>query len=299
MFVLKKKRYKFHVELNLEELTEVSFSKGVLLAKVRQLDGGNFVDLSERREVQNHRVRYNAKFGFPCKMNANANSGILETCKCRISIRMEEKGGKQFRKLGFADVNLAEYAGAGPSTQRYILQPYDQSHRLDNSILKVSLNITLKEGDTIFQRPLTRHQPIELPGEKETKTAQKLQEEQQQQQQQLEQQPIVEVEATTPTSSSSATLASSSSTVNQNRLSTASTPTTGDLVVPPGFILGGPVTVVKDESVDPNSHTRNSSSTSQASAGYSSQNSQVTAGHSRQSSSGGESASTHARYALN
>merc|ERR1719189_1611451 len=39
-------------------------------------------------EVQNHCVKYSARFSFPCKMNANANSGILETCKCRISIRM-------------------------------------------------------------------------------------------------------------------------------------------------------------------------------------------------------------------
>ena len=37
-------------------------------------------------------------------------------------IRKEEKGGKNFRKIGFVDVDLAEYAGAGPSTQRYILQ---------------------------------------------------------------------------------------------------------------------------------------------------------------------------------
>ena len=50
------------------------------------------------------------------------------------------------------DVNLAEYAGAGPSTQRYILQPYDSSHRLDNSIVQLTVNITLREGDTIFQR---------------------------------------------------------------------------------------------------------------------------------------------------
>ena len=67
--------------------------------------------------------------------------------------------------MGFVDINLAEYAGAGPSTQRYILQPYDLNHRLDNSILQISLNVTLKEGDTIFQRPLTRQQPIVLPGE--------------------------------------------------------------------------------------------------------------------------------------
>ena len=89
-----------------------------------------------RMEIQNHRVEYKAQFKFPCKMNASATSGILETCKCRISIRMEEKGGRNFRKLGFTDINLAEYAGAGPSTQRYILQPYDLSHRLDNSIGK-------------------------------------------------------------------------------------------------------------------------------------------------------------------
>merc|ERR1719232_561892 len=31
-------------------------------------------------EVQNHCVKYSARFSFPCKMNANASSGILETC---------------------------------------------------------------------------------------------------------------------------------------------------------------------------------------------------------------------------
>ena len=77
----------------------------------------------------------------------------------------EEKGGRNFRKLGFVDVNLAEYAAVGPSTQRYILQPYDQHHRLDNSIVQVSINVTLREGDPVFQRPLTRQQPITLPGE--------------------------------------------------------------------------------------------------------------------------------------
>ena len=103
-------------------------------------------------EVQNHCVKYYQTFSFPTKMTANASSGILETCKCRVSIRMEDRGGRHFRKIGFVDVNLAEYAGAGPSTQRYILQPYDSSHRLDNSIVQLSVNITLKEGDLIFQR---------------------------------------------------------------------------------------------------------------------------------------------------
>jgi len=164
-FILKKKRYKFQVELTLNELTEVSFGKATLFAKVRQLEGGSFQESSKREEVENHAVRYDTKFTFPCKMTANSSTGVLDSCKCRVSIRKEEKGGKNFRKIGFVDVDLAEYAGAGPSSQRYILQAYDLNHRLDNSLLQVTLNITLREGDLVFQRPLTRNQPILLPGE--------------------------------------------------------------------------------------------------------------------------------------
>lgn len=151
-FIIKKKRYKFHVDLTLNELTEVTFGKAILFAKVRQLDGGSFEQSSVREEVVNHAVKYDQKFSFPCKMAANYNTGVLDSCKCRVSIRKEEKGGKNFRKIGFVDVDLAEYAGAGPSTQRYILQQYDMSHRLDNSLLQITLNIVLKEGDLVFQR---------------------------------------------------------------------------------------------------------------------------------------------------
>merc|ERR1719412_2675909 len=194
-------------------------------------------------EVQNHRVQYNARFQFPCKMNANASSGILDTCKCRISIRMEEKGGRNFRKLGFTDINLAEYAGAGPSTQRYILQPYDLSHRMDNSILQITLNITLREGDTIFQRPFTRTQPILLPGEEEKR---------------------------------------------RNSNASGNNPPISNLTIPSADLVIGSEMASASACIDDPSHTRNSSTTSQASVGYSSsQNSQP--GHSRQSSSGGES----------
>ena len=47
-FMMRKKRYKFQVDLTLDELTEVTYSKAILLAKVRQLDGGNFTDVSEK-----------------------------------------------------------------------------------------------------------------------------------------------------------------------------------------------------------------------------------------------------------
>lgn len=47
-FMTKKKKYKFQVEICLEELLEVPFVSAVLFAKLRLLDGGNFQDHSSR-----------------------------------------------------------------------------------------------------------------------------------------------------------------------------------------------------------------------------------------------------------
>jgi len=47
-FMLKKKRYKFQVELQLEELNAVTFPNAVLFAKIRLLDGGNFCEITSR-----------------------------------------------------------------------------------------------------------------------------------------------------------------------------------------------------------------------------------------------------------
>ncbi|XP_059093078.1 early estrogen-induced gene 1 protein-like isoform X1 [Tigriopus californicus] len=322
-FMLKKKRYKFQVDLCLEELSEVTYSKAIMFAKVRQLEGGSFIGTSKRMDVQNHRVRYDAKFDFPCKMSASASSGILDSCKCRVSIRLEEKGGRNFRKLGFSDINLAEYAGAGPCTQRYILQPYDQNHRLDNSILQISLNITLKEGDTIFQRPLTRQQPISLPGEDRLSGS------------------SLNLANIPPSSSSGPAIQGSQATtsVSGSQLSVpgpsaqsgtrdpvrkvagivaatdlvknasgCSLGSSGQDTPPPSLSLGslGVVPSLGSSSGSSSgvqtgssnlpeggqSHTRNSSTTSQTSAGYASQVSGGQPTHSRQSSSGD---STHGR----
>lgn len=47
-FMMKKKKYKFSVELHLEELIEVPFLNAMLFAKVRLLDGGSFQAHSTR-----------------------------------------------------------------------------------------------------------------------------------------------------------------------------------------------------------------------------------------------------------
>ena len=155
-------------------------------------------------------------------MAANSSTGVLDSCKCRVSIRKEEKGGKNFRKVDFLKilnistlfVRLALWTLIWPSMLGQVLQlkdtycrcketldcsisilfvkslqAYDTSHRLDNSLLQITLNITLRlqnnlkynagsdeifalmyifwhvlnvcfsrEGDLVFSRPLTRTQ---------------------------------------------------------------------------------------------------------------------------------------------
>lgn len=84
-------------------------------------------------------------------MTANASTTVLDACHCRISIRKEAQGGRSCEKLGFVDLNLASFAGQGATSQRFLLEGYRQNHRLDNSILRVTVNMTLLVGDPCFK----------------------------------------------------------------------------------------------------------------------------------------------------
>ncbi|XP_010791366.1 protein FAM102B isoform X3 [Notothenia coriiceps] len=87
-------------------------------------------------------------------MSANAGTGVLDPCLCRVSVRKEVKGGKTFAKLGFADLNLSEFAGSGSTTRRCLLEGYDTKNtRQDNSILKVVITTQLMSGDPCFKTP--------------------------------------------------------------------------------------------------------------------------------------------------
>uniref|UniRef100_A0A8C1KIK3 Family with sequence similarity 102 member Bb n=1 Tax=Cyprinus carpio TaxID=7962 RepID=A0A8C1KIK3_CYPCA len=145
--MMKKKKFKFRVDFELDELSSVPFVNGVLFCKVRLLDGG-FSEESSRETVQANCVRWRKRFSFPCKMSANAGTGVLDPCVCRVSVRKELKGGKTYAKLGFADLNLAEFAGSGSTTRRCLLEGYDTKNtRQDNSILKVIISTQLMSGD--------------------------------------------------------------------------------------------------------------------------------------------------------
>ena len=66
-------------------------------------------------------------------------------------LTQESKGGRSYHKLGFADIDLAEFAGAGLTSRRYLLEGYDAKHRQDNSVLKVSIDMLLLAGDPCFK----------------------------------------------------------------------------------------------------------------------------------------------------
>ncbi|KAJ8277965.1 hypothetical protein GJAV_G00082210 [Gymnothorax javanicus] len=151
--MMKKKKFKFKVDFELDELSSVPFVNGVLFCKVRLLDGG-FSEESSREVVQANCVHWRKRFSFLCKMSASAGTGVLDPCVCRVSVRKELKGGKTFAKLGFADLNLAEFAGSGNTTRRCLLEGYDTKNtRQDNSILKVLISMQLMSGDPCFKTP--------------------------------------------------------------------------------------------------------------------------------------------------
>ncbi|XP_007245503.2 protein FAM102B isoform X2 [Astyanax mexicanus] len=166
--MMKKKKFKFRVDFQLDELSSVPFVNGVLFCKVRLLDGG-FSEESSREMVQANCVHWRKKFSFPCKMSASAGTGVLDPCVCRVSVRKELKGGKTYAKLGFADLNLAEFAGSGSTTRRCLLEGYDTKNtRQDNSILKVVISTQLMSGDPCFKTPPSTATVIGIQGDSES-----------------------------------------------------------------------------------------------------------------------------------
>lgn len=165
-FLIKKKKFKFQVHFTLEELAAVPFVNGVLFCKVRLVDGGDFTASSSREEVQQNCVHWGKKFSFVCKMSANPITGVLDPCICRVSVRKELKGGKTYSKLGFADLNISEFAGSGSTVRCCILEGYDTKNtRQDNSILKVTIGMTLLSGDPCFKTPPSTAKSVLIGGE--------------------------------------------------------------------------------------------------------------------------------------
>ncbi|PNF24057.1 hypothetical protein B7P43_G08111 [Cryptotermes secundus] len=79
-----------------------------------------------------------------------------------MSCFQELKGGRSFQKLGFTDLNLAEFAGSGQTTRRCLLEGYDTRHRQDNSMLTVAIHMNMLSGDILFKvpSPSSKHKQV-------------------------------------------------------------------------------------------------------------------------------------------
>ncbi|VDN07855.1 unnamed protein product [Thelazia callipaeda] len=147
MAFLKKRGYKFHVDLELLHLSDVPL--------VRLLNGGAFEGVTERVQVYNHSANWNSHFNFSCRISPDPLTGVLETCACRISLRKEQKGGKTYSKLGFVDINLAQFAASGVEgiTRSFLLDGYGTNQRQDNSRILIKVTMCHQSADPIFKVP--------------------------------------------------------------------------------------------------------------------------------------------------
>uniref|UniRef100_A0A0R3S444 C2 NT-type domain-containing protein n=1 Tax=Elaeophora elaphi TaxID=1147741 RepID=A0A0R3S444_9BILA len=155
MAFLKRRGYKFHVDLELLHLSDVPLVNAVLFAKVRLLNGGAFEGVTERVQVLNHAANWNSHFNFSCRIAPDPLTGVLERCACRISLRKEQKGGKSYSKLGFVDINLAQFAASGVEgiARSYLLDGYGINQRQDNSRILIKVTMSHQSADPIFKVP--------------------------------------------------------------------------------------------------------------------------------------------------
>ncbi|KFD49888.1 hypothetical protein M513_09217 [Trichuris suis] len=154
--ILRKKRFKFQVDMLLADMCNVPFVNAILYSKIRLLDGGNFCDHTNRADVVNHHIYWGKVSRFVCRISSCVNTGVLEPCICRISVRKEVKGGRSFQKLGYVDVNLSEFAGSGIDglTRTYLLEGYNAGQqRQDNSLIRVNVSMVLLSSDPCFKVP--------------------------------------------------------------------------------------------------------------------------------------------------
>ena len=87
MAFLKKKRVKFAVDFEVTRLSDVPLLNATLFAKIRLLDGGSFECFTNHGKVEAHSVILGPKYNFCVNIPANIQTGQLECCRCKVSVR--------------------------------------------------------------------------------------------------------------------------------------------------------------------------------------------------------------------
>ncbi|KAJ3305261.1 hypothetical protein HDV03_001859 [Kappamyces sp. JEL0829] len=136
-----KRKVKFICHLIIHEITALPYIAGQYFAKwklSKTTQKGN----TERATISENRVVWNAGFSIECTM-VIGKDGFLQPFELTITVKQEINGGMSSEKLGYVTICLANLAGSGSSTTRYLLQ-----EAKSNSLLKVSIDMTLVKGNT-------------------------------------------------------------------------------------------------------------------------------------------------------
>lgn len=145
----KKKKNYFRVELEIQKLLNVPYVQGHFFTKVKMTKGDSYGKTS-RQPVNEHEVLWNETIAFDAKLYTDV-SGILAPCFIQVSARKESDGGKSIMKLGVITIDLAEFAGVGRVERRFLLQAKTKRQGMDNSVLKIAINMKQTSGDPVFQ----------------------------------------------------------------------------------------------------------------------------------------------------
>lgn len=156
-----KRRLQFDAAVNIDSLMAVPYVNGVFFTKLRLLSRRSSHQYSQRVSVVDNSVHFNSSHTFQCKVHINPETNVLESCRLKISVRMESNGGKSFHKIGYVIVDLACFVLTGfvRCRRRYLLKGYDgdkrrAGKRQDNSLLVVSFICQQHFGDACFRPPV-------------------------------------------------------------------------------------------------------------------------------------------------
>ncbi|KAL1465566.1 hypothetical protein WDU94_005123 [Cyamophila willieti] len=147
MFRMFEKKYKFQCKIKVMNLTHTPYLCGSLYSKLK-LRNGTLVGVTRRQMILNHQVEWNEEFDFIFQAALNNTSRMLEPCILRLSVRMESSTEN---KIGYLDLNLSEFSGFGVHHLRFHLKSYNSSAPSDNSILEISLDTKILQGNVIFK----------------------------------------------------------------------------------------------------------------------------------------------------
>eukprot|EP00055_Hartaetosiga_balthica_P006356 m.19797 g.19797 ORF g.19797 m.19797 type:complete len:195 (-) comp5174_c1_seq1:76-660(-) len=151
-------KVKFQVHLEVEGLYAVPYQTAIVFCKIKPFCG-KFTNgktfFTHRLPVDNNAVIWKEVFDFSVKMKTGDNAIALPYI-VKISVRREIQGGSKHMKLGHALVDLSEFVGGERGEKTYLLVSDDESHRHDNSTLKVGVTMKILEGNPVV-KPRTVH----------------------------------------------------------------------------------------------------------------------------------------------